>query len=379
MAPPYTSLAVPVVNPSTYNTGCSGVVGVNANCNSGDQEWTGRSCGGCANGSCAGGNQLNCLRWPGTNPTASQYCPTTYGNPVSATYNGSASQQVICQYDSVTVPASQLQGAFSSSVISQIQQDRCGAQNFTQLYNGTYTNECKTYYGNNYLRELIQRINTFNGGQGRWIGDPTAVSIINNILRNNQASLGLAVQPTDQTAAAQLVAQACQLYPSNSLCGCYNVTHLQHQCAQNSSLPGCSEWVSSNDKLSASGATIEDLSPTNYFCQSSACIDATSSDTALLSEAAITCSTNIAACVTDLSHANVTGSNLSVSCRNAINTGSPSSGGGGGGGDGGSPSPATDLPLPFLGDVLTSSTSQWSAIVVCILLILLIFGVVVLG
>lgn len=374
MAPPYTSLAVAVVNPSTYNSGCSGVVGVNANCNSGDKDWSGRSCGGCANGSCAGGNQLDCLRWPGTNPTASQYCPTTYGNPVSASYNGSGSKQVICQYDSVTLPANQLQSAFSPSMINQIQQDRCAAQNFTQLYNGTWTDECKTYYGSNYLRQLIQRISTYNGGHGRWIGNPTAVSIINNILRNNQASLGLAVQPTDQTAAAQLVAQACQLYPNNSLCGCYNVTHLQDQCTQNSSLPGCSEWVASNIRLASAGATIEDLSPTNYFCQSSACIAATTNDSSLLPEAAITCETNIAACITDLSRANVTGSNLTVSCQNAITHGAPSSGGGGGGG--GPPSPATDLPLPFLGDVLTSSTSQWIAIVVCILLCMLLVGAV---
>lgn len=334
MAPPYTSLPLTVVNPSTYNTGCSGVVGRNANCGSGDQDWTNRSCGGCANASCAGGNQLDCLRWPGTNSTASQYCPTTCGHPISATYNGSASQKVICQYDTITIPFDQLGGYFDTTTSNRIKNDICSAKNFDQL---SASADCMTYYGSSHTvnYEKLKRLQQTNK---QWVNNRNARSFINNILKKDPTIVSLIntnSAETDQETAKNLVSEFCEANPNGTsglpnICACYNtIKYGTSGCKDHGDYPGCSTLNATKDALDALNATIQFTGQTDYFCLSSDCADARNSsnqDSVMLSDVIHTCDLQIQTCINDLSQARLNNSTVSTECKNTLG----SRGGGGG-------------------------------------------------
>jgi len=375
--PTYTSVSQAVYHPDIDDShkcdaGQSGYSEKHRDCDGSTQEPMnhGNTCGELDQSS----GRSQCLRNSKFSVGGAKYCPqgaTAIGTITGLSYDGSLPPNITCTYSAVTAPADQLTGVFDTNTINAIKSNRCGAQNFHDLTAGTYANECETYYDKSLIHEILLRIEAMSGGQSHWIGDPSAVSYINNVFRNTISIRGraLAVTPANLSQAKALVSTACAKYPKNHLCGCYNVTKYKDQCSEHSDIAGCSDWVSGNAKLTSLGASINQVAPANYFCQSSSCIDALSADSAVLPVAAQTCEQNIEACILDLSNSTLNNSTLSSSCNNVIN-----SGGGGGGGGGGSPSPDSRLPLPFLGGILTTSTSQWIGIVMCILLVLLVIG-----
>ena len=166
MAPPYVSKVLQLVGASTYNTGCSGAVGRNSSCGSGDVGWTGLTCNGCSNLGCAEGNQKQCLRWNSQNSGAN-YCPAIGATVGSASYQGDASQRIICSYstlpsDSKLFSDSEMSGVFDTTAtvnpVSQMRDDRCAQYNFTALKADTTT--CKPHYTSkgSYDLELFNRI-----------------------------------------------------------------------------------------------------------------------------------------------------------------------------------------------------------------------------
>lgn len=235
-----------------------------------------------------------------------EYCPKIDGKNIgNVTQTDWSGHQVICSYNSVSIPLDQLSKYFDPATVNSISADRCGALDYTGL---SQSSECRKFYGPNADNELLKRIGAIQG----WSSNGPLMSFVNSKLKAANA------QVADQEQATTLVQKNCDANPMDPKCGCYNVTKFGNGClndATKKTYPGCKELAKAMSDLPAAAQ----IGTMNMFCASNECSNAKASDESLLpGPNPPVCNMNIAQCVNDFRNASLTNSPVSAECKNTI-------------------------------------------------------------
>ena len=235
-----------------------------------------------------------------------EYCPKIGGQDIGqVTQTDWSGKQVVCSYNSVSIPLDQLSKYFDPTTVNSISADRCGALDYNAL---SLSSECQKFYGAELDSELLKRIEAIPG----WSGNAPLMTFVNSKLKAANAKV------SDQQRAVALVQKNCDANPMDAKCGCYNVTKFGNGCLNDENkkkYPGCKELAKAMSDLPAAAQ----IGTMNMFCASNECSNAKASDESLLpGPNPPVCNMNIAQCVNDFRNANLTGSPVTAECKNTI-------------------------------------------------------------
>ena len=303
----------PAYGPPLKNMGCA--CSANRDCDGGTYKWDGG--GGCGP---TAGRTANCTNGL---PFADM-CPAI-GTVTQTDWSG---QQVICKYNTVTIPFDQLAGYFDDTNANMIKADRCNPLGYAAL---AASSECRTYYGTaNLNSELLKRVEATGNG---WAGDAPQRDFVQQLVAD-EVIQGRAATDTSSRAKA-LIRDFCTANPNDPKCGCYNAINKGLSgCQATPTAPGCAE-------LAALGTQFDNAPPefrpifqsmkngVNAMCMSENCKTVRGSTTnaaGILLPGTVPggdCASNYNVCLTKLTVGQMTGGNIDASCKQTFNLPSP--------------------------------------------------------